>query len=151
MLPSSPRYVPYFLLTGHLLHRFCRADRMILVSVFSCPSCLVVVRGLTLFPTLPPSTQTPQPAAAAAAGFHSSRAVLTNYHPTAQHKDEAGNSVKDAWDFTDGKPLFSLHGWCYCVVGIIAPSLSPSSSPTLIPLPNRELQARQHDPSALPG
>lgn len=26
---------------------------------------------------------------------------MTNYHPTASHKDVAGNTVKDAWDFTD--------------------------------------------------
>ncbi|EWM30264.1 nadh dehydrogenase [Nannochloropsis gaditana] len=36
------------------------------------------------------------------AGFHSGRArLMTNYHPTAQHKDEPGNSVKDAWDFSE--------------------------------------------------
>jgi hypothetical protein len=38
------------------------------------------------------------------AGFHSGRArLMTNYHPTAQHKDEPGNSVKDAWDFSEGR------------------------------------------------
>ena len=26
---------------------------------------------------------------------------MTNYHPTAQHKDVEGNTVKDTWDFTE--------------------------------------------------
>lgn len=26
---------------------------------------------------------------------------MTNYHPTAQHKDVEGNTVQDAWDFTE--------------------------------------------------